>query len=140
MERYPERLHVRLSAEDKERAQEVAAGLGMSLSDLVRAMARLAAADPDGARGSIAAQSPIVLDRGTLVRLSRELRRWGYRYNQGVHALNSVAYHLRHGSRDRERMAEALGYAARELAAVNEAAGGLCRELGELTGRTALFL
>lgn len=37
-------------------------------------------------------------------------------------------------------MAEALGYAARELAAVNEAAGELCRELGELTGRTALFL
>lgn len=64
MERYPERLHVRLSAEDKERAQEVAAGLGMSLSGLVRAMARLAAADPDGTRGSIAAQTPIALDRG----------------------------------------------------------------------------
>ena len=40
----------------------------------------------------------------------------------------------------RERMAEALGYAGRELSAVNEAAGALCRELGELTGRTALFL
>src|SRR5699024_6945422 len=29
LERYPERLHVRLSAEDKERAQEVASELGM---------------------------------------------------------------------------------------------------------------
>lgn len=91
-------------------------------------MARLAAADPGGTRDSIAAQRPIAIDRGTLVRLSRELRRWGYHYNQGIHALNSVAYHLRHGSRDRERMAEALGYAGRELSAVNEAAMDATRE------------
>lgn len=81
-----------------------------------------------------------MLDTATCLRIARELRRWGYHYNQGVHALNSVAFHLRHGSRDYGDMAEALRDARAELSAVNGAAGGLCREMASLTGRAALFL
>ena len=140
MERYPERLYVRLAREDKERAQEVAGAMGLSLSDLVRLMVRLAAADPGLAARAASEGRPIVLDTATCLRIARELRRWGYHYNQGVHALNSVAFHLRHGSRDYGDMAEALRDARAERSAVNGAAGGLCREMASLTGRAALFL
>lgn len=140
MERYPERLYVRLAREDKEHAQEVAEAMGLSLSDLVRLMVRLAAADPGLAERAASEGGPIVLDTATCLRIARELRRWGYHYNQGVHALNSVAFHLRHGSRDYGDMAEALRDARAELSAVNGAAGGLCREMASLTGRAALFL
>lgn len=140
MERYPDRLYVRLAREDKERAQEVAEAMGLSLSDLVRLMVRLAAADPGLAARAASEGGPIVLDTATCLRIARELRRWGYHYNQGVHALNSVAFHLRHGSRDYGDMAEALRDARAELSAVNGAAGGLCREMASLTGRAALFL
>lgn len=140
MEWYPERLYVRLAREDKERAQEVAGAMGLSLSDLVRLMVRLAAADPGLAARAASEGGPIVLDTATCLRIERELRRWGYHYNQGVHALNSVAFHLRHGSRDYGDMAEALRDARAELSAVNGAAGGLCREMASLTGRAALFL
>lgn len=140
MERYTERLYVRLAREDKERAQEVAEAMGLSLSDLVRLMVRLAAADPGLAARAASEGGPIVLDTATCLRIARELRRWGYHYNQGVHALNSVAFHLRHGSRDYGDMAEALRDARAELSAVNGAAGGLCREMASLTGRAALFL
>lgn len=140
MERYPERLYVRLAREDKERAQEAAEAMGLSLSDLVRLMVRLAAADPGLAERAASEGGPIVLDTATCLRIARELRRWGYHYNQGVHALNSVAFHLRHGSRDYGDMAEALRDARAELSAVNGAAGGLCREMASLTGRAALFL
>lgn len=140
MERYPERLYVRLAREDKERAQEVAEAMGLSLSDLVRLMVRLAEADPGLAARAASEGGPIVLDTATCLRIARELRRWGYHYNQGVHALNSVAFHLRHGSRDYGDMAEALRDARAELSAVNGAAGGLCREMASLTGRAALFL
>lgn len=140
MERYPERLYVRLAREDKERAQEVAGAMGLSLSDLVRLMVRLAAADPGLAARAASEGGPIVLDTATCLRIARELRRWGYHYNQGIHALNSVAFHLRHGSRDYGDMAEALRDARAELSAVNGAAGGLCREMASLTGRAALFL
>lgn len=140
MERYPERLYVRLAREDKERAQEVAEAMGLSLSDLVRLMVRLAAADPGLAERAASEGGPIVLDTATCLRIARELRRWGYHYNQGVHALNSVAFHLRYGSRDYGDMAEALRDARAELSAVNGAAGGLCREMASLTGRAALFL
>lgn len=140
MERYPERLYVRLAREDKERAQEVAEAMSLSLSDLVRLMVRLAAADPGLAARAASEGGPIVLDTATCLRIARELRRWGYHYNQGVHALNSVAFHLRHGSRDYGDMAEALRDARAELSAVNGAAGGLCREMASLTGRAALFL
>ena len=140
MERYPERLYVRLAREEKERAQEVAEAMGLSLSDLVRLMVRLAAANPGLAASAASEGGPIVLDTATCLRIARELRRWGYHYNQGVHALNSVAFHLRHGSRDYGDMAEALRDARAELSAVNGAAGGLCREMASLTGRAALFL
>ena len=95
MERYPERLFVRIAPEDKTGAQEVADALGISLSDLVRSLVRLAAAEPDDAARAVAASRPILLDTGCALRMARELRKWGVHYNQGIHALNTVALRIR---------------------------------------------
>lgn len=64
MERYPERLFVRIAPEDKTGAQEVADALGISLSDLVRSLVRLAAAEPDDAARAVAASRPLPIGGG----------------------------------------------------------------------------
>lgn len=115
VERYPERLFVRLASEDKTGAQEVADALGISLSDLIRSLVRLAAAEPDDAARAVAASRPILLDTGCALHMARELRKWGVHYNQGIHALNAVALRIRHGDRDFTDMLEAVERAARWL-------------------------
>lgn len=140
MERYPERLFVRLAPEDKTRAQEVADALGISLSDLVRSLVRLAAADPGGVADGVAASRPILLDAGCALRTARELRRWGVHYNQGIHALNTVALRIRHGDRDFSDMLEAVERATALLEETEGAARAMRAAMAELTGRPALFL
>ena len=140
MERYPERLFVRIAPEDKTGAQEVADALGTSRSDLVRSLVRLAAAEPDDAARAVAASRPILLDTGCALRMARELRKWGVHYNQGIHALNTVALRIRHGDRDFTDMLEAVERAAALLEKTEAAARGMRSDMAALTGRPALFL
>lgn len=140
VERYPERLFVRLAPEDKTGAQEVADTLGISLSDLVRSLVRLAAAEPDDAARAVAASRPILLDTGCALRMARELRKWGVHYNQGIHALNTVALRIRHGDRDFTDMLEAVERAAALLEETEAAARGMRSDMAALTDRPALFL
>lgn len=44
--------------------------------------------------------SCIVLDKRSIRDISRELTRWGYHYNQAVHAMNSINYYISHGKSD----------------------------------------
>lgn len=140
VERYPERLFVRLAPEDKTGGQEVADALGISLSDLVRSLVRLAAAEPDDAARAVAASHPILLDTGCALCMARELRKWGVHYNQGIHALNTVALRIRHGDRDFTDMLEAVERAAALLEETEAAARGMPSDMAALTGRPALFL
>lgn len=140
VERYPERLFVRLAPEDKTGAQEVADALDISLSDLVRSLVRLAAAEPDDAARAVAASRPILLDTGCALRMARELRKWGVHYNQGIHALNTVALRIRHGDRDFTDMLEAVERAAAFLEETEAAARGMRSDMAALTGRPTLFL
>lgn len=39
----------------------------------------------------------VILDKVSLRKISRELTRWGYHYNQAVHAMNSINYYMIHG-------------------------------------------
>ena len=130
MERYPERLFVRIAPEDKTGAQEVADALGISLS----------AAEPDDAARAVAASRPILLDTGCALRMARELRKWGVHYNQGIHALNTVALRIRHGDRDFTDMLETVERAAALLEETEAAARGMRSDMATLTGRPALFL
>lgn len=63
--------------------------------------------------GSSPATRPILLDTGCTLRMAKEMREWGVHYNQGIHALNTVALRIRHGDRDFTDMLEA---AEREVA------------------------
>ena len=42
----------------------------------------------------------MVLDTACTDRMFREMRHWDYQRNQGMHALNSIAYYLRTNSMD----------------------------------------
>lgn len=140
VERYPDRLFVRLSPVDKARAQEVADRLGISLSDLVRSLVRLAATEPDDTARAVAASRPILLDTGCALRMAKELRKWGVHYNQGIHALNTVALRIRHGDQDFSDMLEATERATATLEETEAAARTMRADMAELIGRPALFL
>ena len=112
MERHPKQIHVRMSEGEIARAKRLASSLGMTLSDLVRVLLQLPA---DAVREG---EGLVVIDRTTAVKLSREMRRWGYHYNQAVHALNAIAYYLRANDMDAEDVLEELGRASGKLAAM----------------------
>lgn len=140
MERYPKRLFVRLAPEDKLRAQKVADELGISLSDLVRSLVRLASAEPNDMARAVAASRPILFDTGCALRMAAELRKWGVHYNQGIHALNTVALRIRHGDRDFSDMLEVVDRAATLLEETEAATRRMRSDMAALTGRPTLFL
>ena len=72
--------------------------------------------------------------------MARELRKWGVHYNQGIHALNTVALRICHGDRDFTDMMEAVERAAALLEETEVAARGMRSDMAALTGRPALFL
>lgn len=88
--------------------------------------------------GSSPATRPILLDTGCALRMAREMR--GVHYNQGIHALNTVALRIRHGDRDFTDMLEAVERAAALLEETEAAARGMRSDMATLTGRPALFL
>ena len=76
--------------------------------------------------------SCIVLDKRSIRDISRELTRWGYHYNQAVHAMNLINFHARHGHVDRDLVAESIPTIEHELADVNAAAREMAAELGRI--------
>lgn len=90
--------------------------------------------------GSSPATRPIPLDTGCTLRMAKEMREWGVHYNQGIHALNTVAIRIRHGDRDFTDMLEAAERAAELLEETEAAARGMRSDMAALTGRPALFL
>ncbi|PMB91044.1 hypothetical protein [Varibaculum cambriense] len=88
-----ERVYVRLTPGEKDRALDLASRNGLTVSQLVRVLIQLPA--------DYASEGPrtaVVLDRATAGGLVREMRRWGNHYNQAVHALNRIAYYAERGS------------------------------------------
>lgn len=84
-------FHARVSNYDYERTANLAKSLGISQAELVRLLMQLPAEDV----GQENVNRLVVLDLTTADRMYRELRHWGYQRNQGMHALNSIAYYLR---------------------------------------------
>lgn len=82
-------ITVRLSSREFEKVRQDASLLGCSTSELVRALVSLPVSEtlpPDPGK----ALRVVVFDRRTFLNLHRQLRSWGYHYNQAVHALNIV--------------------------------------------------
>lgn len=77
--------------------------------------------------GSSPATRPILLDTGCTLRMAKEMRKWGVHYNQGIHALNTVALRIRHGDRDFTDMLEAAERAVAPAPAPRAARGRKAR-------------
>ena len=121
-------MHVRMSEAELASAKRLAGELGMTVSDLVRALLQLPA-QAVGEKTRL-----VVIDRTTAARLSREMTRWGHHYNQAVHALNAIAYYLRANEMDAPDVTEELRRAERRLAEMQPGVESLRREVAELSG------
>ena len=74
----------------------------------------------------------VVLDRKSIAKLSKELTRWGYHYNQAVRAMNTINYYVAHGKADDRILdgkAESIEF---ELMSVNENAQRIVYEIARL--------
>lgn len=129
MERHPKQIHVRMSEGEINLAKALAKSLGMTLSDLIRALLQLPASSIAEGGGLV------VIDRVTAVKLAREMRRWGHHYNQAVHALNAIAYYLRANDMDTLDVLEELDLASGKLAAMQPGIEELRREAEAISER-----
>lgn len=129
MERHPKQIHVRMSEGEVARAKTLAKSLGMTLSNLIRALLQMSTSSiEEGGR-------LVVIDRATAVKLSREMRRWGHHYNQAVHALNAIAYYLRANDMDTSDVLEELNRTSGKLAAMQPGIEELRREAEAISQR-----
>ncbi|WP_165249022.1 plasmid mobilization protein [Adlercreutzia sp. ZJ141] len=87
-------LSFRLAEDDYQRLAKRCREAQLSQSKYLRYLIRI----PIVTEGEQADVVPcIVLDKKSLRRISKELTRWGYHYNQAVHAMNSINYYIAHG-------------------------------------------
>lgn len=132
METYPVRMFVRMTPEGLAQAKALAESVDMTLSELVRMLLR-------ATRPGAAPESLIVVDRNTAVGLRRELRRWGYHYNQAVHALNAIAYYLRLDEADAADALEELGKVSRKLESMDAAVSKLREDVAAISEHPIAF-
>lgn len=129
MERHPKQIHVRMSEGEIARAKALAKSLGMTLSDLIRALLQMPASSIEEG------DNFVVIDRTTALKLVREMRRWGHHYNQAVHALNAIAYYLRANDMDTSDVLEELDRTSGKLAAMQPGIEALRRETEAISQR-----
>ena len=77
----------------------------------------------------------VIMDKVALRKISRELTRWGYHYNQAVHAMNSINYYCAHGTADSAILDGKAESIEVELAAVNANAERLVYAVAELQAK-----
>lgn len=148
MKKHAKQLHVRMSQDELERARQLADALGLTLSDLVRILVQAPAemARPKIPRhgelppGELPPSSLIVVDRNTAVGLRRELRRWGYHYNQAVHALNAIAYYMRLDEADATDALEEPSKVSRKLDSMNAGVEALRSEVAAISAHPVAYL
>lgn len=121
-------IHVRLKEEHLREFDEVSKRLDINKSKLVRLLVQLPTTitKEDNIRC-------IYIDRTALWGCLREMRRWGVNLNQAIHALNAIAYELRHG-----KTPEAP-HILRSIEAAIAAANICIDAVGEMQGRFDSF-
>ena len=93
MKKHASQLNLRMSPEELTQVKRLAQSCNLTVSDLIRALIQLPQDAVDGNTRTL-----LVIDTKTHARLQREMRRWGYHYNQAVHALNTLALATRRRS------------------------------------------
>ena len=123
-------LSFRLAEDDFIRLSKRCASAELSKSKYLRYLIRIPVLAEKAHGGEIVC---VVLDRKSLRRISRELTKWGYHYNQAVHAMNSINYHIAHGKTDQDFFDGKAETIARELTSVNKNAERIMCELASLS-------
>ena len=125
-------LSFRLAEDDYQKLVERCREAELSKSKYLRYLIRI----PVVTEGEHAEDVPcLVLDRKSLARISKELTRWGYHYNQAVHAMNSINYYCAHGKADSAILDGKAESIEVELAAVNANAERLVYAVAELQAK-----
>lgn len=135
MGEYRQHINMRLTDGEKDRVTALAKSNGMSVSQFVRVLIKL----PDDyvSNGSCTA---VVIDRTSVPRLEREMRRWGNHYNQAVHALNRIAYYAERGSLGTDEANRLLGKAAGNLEDLNVAVIELRNDVKEISSHAIVSI
>lgn len=135
MSEYCQHINMRLTPEEKGRAISLAKSKGLSVSQLVRVLIRLPAEYDDGGM-----HTAVVIDRSSVPRLEREMRRWGHHYNQAVHALNRIAYYADRGTLKTDEAHQLLRKAEGNLEDLNVAVVELRSDVEEISQHTVVSL
>ena len=115
-------IHVRVTPQEREKLDAVARRSRMTVSRVTRALIQLpvATVPVDGDFKTV-----VILDSDSVPRIAREMRRWGYHYNQACHALNSLAYYMVRGEVDYGDCVERLGVIEEKVSDMNRGVSGL---------------
>ena len=136
MSEYCQHINLRVTPDEKSRAIDLAKSKGLSVSQLMRVLIKLPAecVDADGFH------TAVIIDRGSVPKLEREMRRWGHHYNQAVHALNRIAYYAERGSLKTEEAHRLLRRAEGNLEDLNVAVVKLRDDVGNIAQHTVVSL
>ena len=85
------RVYVRLNETERRAVQENADRLGTTVSGLIRALITMPIEIQQEALSEDDAAKVIVFDRKAIPELAKQVRMWGYHYDQAVRALNTIA-------------------------------------------------
>lgn len=126
-------FHVRMTAEEKANLEAAAENLGMTRSELIRLLAKLPA--PTIEEGNV---HLVAVDRGSVARIHREMRKFGTNFNQATHALNSINYYLGNGSLKYEYLDFAIPEIKQQLDRVEKRQEALQKSISAL--ESAVFV
>lgn len=127
---YDNVLTCRVSDGDFRKVCDACEKEGLSRSQYLRFVVRMIADDTDNAH-----KGGVLLDGKSIRRIQREIVRWGYHYNQGMHALNAIKYQLEHGRIDYEWIDGKLDETALLLTEVEDGRKSLSSQLEHLESR-----
>lgn len=125
-------VHCRLSEADFERFHEHAEELELAPSEYLRYMIRIPVKAGRGG-GEV-----VVLDTKALSQIYGELVRWGYHYNQAVHAFNTIALFASRGGSNIDYFVEQLEKANSNLVTVQAGERDIESRLRELERSTLI--
>lgn len=132
---YCQHINMRITADEKDRVTSLAKSNGMSVSQFVRVLIKL---PDDYVSGNF--RTAIVIDRTSVPRLEREMRRWGNHYNQAVHALNRIAYYAERGSLSTDEAHRLLGKTSGNLDDLNVAVIELRNDVKEISSHAIVSI
>lgn len=114
---YTYTISCRMNEEDRAQLLKHADTLELSTSEYLRYLIRL----PISAKEADDTTRCIVVRTRDLEDIDAELTKWGYHYNQAVHAMNTIALFIRRGRVDYDHFSTSIQTIETELAMVRNA-------------------